>query len=274
MAVIGVLREAETGHFALTPVGELLKSDAPGDWRGNIIRLGEVNYQVWASLLHTVQTGETAFDHVFGMGMFDHYAQHPEYAHSFSQYMVRRTSESAAAITAAYDFSPFQTVVDVGGGYGTLLATILQAKPQLRGILFDLSHVLDRARPLLEAAGVASRCELVAGSFFERVPEGGDAYLLKWIVHDWDDEQALRILMNCHQAMGRTARLLLVEALLPERATDAPEVINLDLTMLVVQKGRERTEAEYRSLLSAAGFSVLAVHPTQQTLRITESVPL
>jgi hypothetical protein len=220
-----------------------------------------------------VRTGETAFDHVFGMGMFDYYARHPEYAHSFSQLMVRRTRESAAAIVAAYDFSPFQTLVDVAGGYGTLLATILKSNPQLRGILFDLPHVVDHARPLLDAEGVASRCELVAGSFFERVPAGGDAYLLKWIVHNWDDDQALRILMHCHQAMGRSAKLLLVEALLPERAEEAPEAIDLDLTMLMAQTGRECSEAEYRALLSRAGFRVLAVHPTQHVLSIIESVP-
>ena len=126
LAVINVVHETGPGGFALTPMGELLKSDAPGDWHGNVIRLSESNCQAWASMLHTVRTGETAFDHVFGMGMFDYFAQHPEYAQSFSRHMARRTRESAAAIAAAYDFSAFQTVVDVGGGYGTLLATILR----------------------------------------------------------------------------------------------------------------------------------------------------
>lgn len=120
---------------------------------------------------------------------------------------------------------------------------------------------------------MASRCDLVAGSFFEHVPEGGDAYLMKWIVRDWDGEQALCILTNCRRVMGRTARLLLVEALLPERAMEAPEVIDLDLAMLMMQKGRERSEAEYRALLDAAGFSVLAIHPTEQMLSIIESAP-
>lgn len=178
LALLGVLAEGEDGRFGLTPVGETLRSDTPNSLRGSAIGVGEGSAHAWLGLLHSARTGETAFNHVFGMSVWEHRPEHPELNDYFNQRMVQGTQRSAAAIVAAYDFSSCHTIADVGGGHGALLAAILQAHPHVRGVLFDQPHVVAGARPLLEAAGVVDRCEIVSGSFFEAVPEGADAYLL------------------------------------------------------------------------------------------------
>ena len=186
--------------------------------------------------------------------------------------MTGRTSQDADAVVAAYDFSVFRTVVDVGGGRGTLLAAILRANPDVRGVLFEQAHVLPGARQYLDAAGLGERCELVAGDFFASVAAGGDAYVLKWIVHDWDDEHALRILERCRQAMPATSRLLMVETVIPP-GNDPSSGKLADLAMLVWTGGKERTEAEYRALLGAAGLKLTRVVPTRSSLSVIEAVP-
>ncbi len=258
LVAAGLLSEDADGRFALTPVGAYLRSDIPGSLRGQIVFEGELA-RAWSALPHTVRTGENAFRHVFGLGIFDHFARNPAV-----QAYVARTQGGAASrvaaslVVASYNFAGVGTVVDVGGGRGTLLAAILRAHPTMRGVLFDRPGVVAEARDGLEAAGLGSRCDIVAGDFFQSVPAGGDAYALRRIIHDWDDEQALRILAACRQAMAGQihgqGRLLLIERVMPERVEQAPAVVVADLIMLVETGGRERTVGEYRALLAAAGF--------------------
>jgi hypothetical protein len=254
LASVGIFAEDDNGRFGLTPLAEPLRSDAPSSLRAFAIMLGEEwSWRPWAHLLHSVTTGHAAFADTYGTEIFEYLGQRPEAGALFDAAMTGRSSQDADAVVAAYDFSAFRTVVDVGGGRGTLLAAILRAHPDARGILFDQPHVIPGARQQLDAAGLGQRCELVAGDFFESVVPGGDAYVLKWIVHDWDDQRALRILGRCRQALPDAGRLLLVETVLPPGNTPSPGKL-ADLAMMVWTGGRERTEAEYRALLAAAGF--------------------
>jgi len=266
LAVVGVLDEVEPGRFALTPFGALLRPGVPGSVRNlALLFVDEPVWRAWGGLLHSVRTGETAFDHVFGMGTFDYFAQNPEAAAIFHEAMTEGTRWAAPAVIAAYDFSRFRTVVDVGGGNGTLIAAILAATPGLRGTVFDLPIGVEGARRHLEAAGVADRCQVVEGDFFRQpLPGGADAYLLKSVIHDWDDERSVAILENCRRAMPAHAKLLLVEPVLPasvERCEAHQRMMMSDLNMLAVAGGRERTEAEFRALFTAAGFGLSAVVP-------------
>jgi len=225
-----------------------------------------------------MHTGEPAFDRVFCMNNFQYWEHNPRAGaihEAFFRTMARSTNPP---IVAAYDYSRFGTIVDVGGSTGALLAAILKAHPDVQGILFDLPHVVAGAEPVLAEAGVSDRCVVVEGSFFDSVPAGGDAYLLKYVIHDWDDERAVAILRRCREVMKPEAVLLLVEQMLPERlevGTAARQVARLDLQMLVLTPGgRERTEREFRSLLTEAGFDLRAVIPTASPFRILEATPL
>ena len=223
-------------------------------------------WRTWGDLLHCVETGESATSYLFGVpNAFAYYAQHPDVNAMMNAGFVANGRVGAAAVVAAYDFSASGTLVDVGGGHGQLLAAILQAHPTLRAILFDQSHVVVGARPLLEAAGVADRCQIVGGDLFTEIPTG-DTYLLMNIIHNWDDAQALAILKNCHQAMRPQTTILLIEQLLPTHispsATTQSQTL-ADLNMLVRTGGRQRTEQEFRALLGAAGFDLVGVIPTQ-----------
>jgi hypothetical protein len=204
-----------------------------------------------------VRTGETAFHHAHGTGVFDYLAGHPELASVFNAAMTGNSPAHARLVAATYDFSRMSLVVDVGGGHGRLLATILERYPRLRGILFDLPHVIEGARQILNAAGVVDRCELVGGSFFEAVPAGGDAYILRNIIHDWEDDQAVAILTNCRRAMGTGARVLLVERYLATDPHEALPVLHADLEMLVNVGGRERTTDEYATLLARSDLRLV-----------------
>ena len=281
LALLGVLAEHDDGRFSLGPLGRHLlagapdgTAGAPGSLRTEALIHGEEFYRTWGSLLSSVETGAPASRHLYGTSTWEHRAAHPELNEHFNRFMAAMTGQVAAAVLAAYDFSPYRTLVDVGGGHGALLAPILRAHPHLEGVLFDQPHVLAGARAYLEAAGVAARCRLVAGDFFAAVPPGADAYLLKWIIHDWDDDRAVAILRTCRAAIGGGAgKVLLVERLLPARAAQAPGTIYGDLTMLVVEGGRERTEAEYRALLAAAGLALVRVVPTGSDFSVLEAVP-
>jgi O-methyltransferase domain len=225
-------------------------------------------------MLHSVRTGQPAFDHVFGVPLFQYFPAHPEAARIFDDAMTSRSGQENAAIVAAYDFAAAHTVVDVGGGQGTLLTSILHAHPEARGVLFDLPHVLTPARTRMESTGHATRWECVAGDFFTAVPAGGDCYLLKKVIHDWDDERAQRILTNCRTAMSDTGRLLLMEPLIPP-GNEASFNKLLDLLMLVWNAGgRERTEREHQDLLASAGFHLSCVIPTRSGISIIEAVPV
>jgi hypothetical protein len=216
--------------------------------------LNESHWRPWGHLLHSVRTGETAFDHVHGAGLFDYLAEHAEASALFNQGMAGNSPAHARLVARTYDFSSMTKVIDVGGGRGRLIATILAEHEHLRGILFDQPHVIESARETLDEAGVADRCELVGGSFFDAVPQGGDAYILRNIIHDWQDDQAIAILTACRRAMVDGARLILVERRLADDPREALPVLHADLEMLVNVGGRERTTEEYAGLLVRSGF--------------------
>ena len=255
LASEGVFEELEEGQFTLTPLAEPLRSDAPNSLRARAIFDGEEwNWHPWGNLLHSTKTGGSAFDHTYGMAVFDYLKETPEAATSFDSLMAAQTRPWALSVADAYDFADIGTLVDVGGGYGALLAAILTAHPHLKGVLVELPHVVAGARPKLEEAGLAGRCQTVAGDFFQSVPDGGDAYILKHVLHDWDDDRCVSILGNCRRAISNEDRLLVIEILIAP-GNEPGYGKYLDLNMLVLTKGRERTEEQYRTLFEAAGFT-------------------
>lgn len=262
LAGVGLFDEVTPRVFSLTPLGAGLRDDVEGNLRANILMLlSPSEWEPWGQLLHTARTGETAFDHVHGMGRFQYLTEHPDEARIFDRAMTSNTALSGRAILARYDFSGIERLVDVGGGHGLLLATILQAYPTMRAILFDRPEVVQGAPPLLEAAGVADRCDVRSGDFFEHVPDGGDVYVLRQIIHDWNDEAATRILQNCHDAMPANGKIAVIERRLEPDYRKALLVLHLDMQMLVALGGGERTDDEYRSLFAAAGFGLSAIAP-------------
>jgi hypothetical protein len=273
LASVGVFTEARPGHFALTPLAALLRTATPDSMRALVIGNNEEPYRAWGELLHSVRTGEAAFDHLYGVRVFDYFAQHPAADRVFNEAMIGGTTQIADGVVGAYDFSPFGTVVDVGGGYGTLLAAILRSNPTARGILFDQPHVVACAEEHLTAAGVTDRCARLGGDFFAAVPSGGDAYVLAQILHDWDDDRSVAILKQCRRAMPGHGKLLVIELVLPPG--EEPFFGKwLDLHMLVMTPGRERTAAEYDALFRAAGFVLARVVPTPPGPSVVEAVPV
>ncbi len=274
LASEGVFIELDEGRFGMTPLAEPLRSDAPASLRHRAIFDGtEYSWRPWGQLMHSVVTGEPAFDQLFGTRFFDYLRQHPTAAARFDALMVEQTQPWARAILDAYDFSGIGTLVDVGGGYGALLAAILNAHPGLRGVLYDLPHVVEGARPRLSAASVADRCQAIAGDFFTAVPQGGDSYLLKNILHDWDDDQCIVILRNCRRVVPEEGRLLVVEVIIPP-SSEPHYGHYFDLNMLVLLTGRERTEAEYRTLFEATNFALSRVVETASDVSVIEGRPV
>lgn len=270
----GVVVEHEHRRFGLSPLGELLRSDVPGSLRGWATMVGMPFHRYpWTDLYETIRTGESAFDRVHGREIFEYLAAHPEDAEIFDQAMISLSTGEVESIVAAYDFSCFRTIVDVGGGRGGLLAAILAANPTLQGVLFDMPTVVAEAGEELSVPDVLGRCKVVGGDFFDSVPDGADAYLLSAVIHDWDDDRAVSILKNCRAAMAGTARLLLVEIVLPDGA--AASIGKLaDLEMLVMTAGgRERTEAEHRALLAHAGLRLTRIVPGVGLTSLVEAVP-
>jgi SAM-dependent methyltransferase len=251
LVIEDVLSEDEHGHFALTPVGESLTS-----LRGAAIVRAELYYQSAAALLDTVVEGGTAFDRVHGERFFEHLGHHPAHDAAFESSMAGRAEQEAKAVVDAFDFAGIRRLVDVGGGRGVLLAAILRAHPTMFGVLMDREAATLPAQAHLQAAGLSDRAECVAGDFFVSVPASADAYVLSRVIHDWGDADARRILATCRQAMRPDSRLLIIEAILPERARDRPAAIRMDLHMLLLLGARERTEAEFRALLDSTGFDV------------------
>jgi O-methyltransferase domain len=271
---VGVVAELENRQFALTPLSELLRSDVPGSLRGWATMVGMPFHRYpWTDLYETVLTGESAFDRVHGTKVFDYLAEHPEDAAIFDAAMTSISTNESVSIAKAYDFSRFNTIVDVGGGRGGLLAAILSANPHLQGVLFDVPTVVAGIDDELAAAEVVGRCEVVSGDFFDSVPDGADAYLLSAIIHDWDDDQAVQILRTCRAAMTDGACVLLAEIVLPEGP--APSMGKLaDLEMLVMTAGgRQRTEAEHRTLLGQAGLRLTRTIPSTSMVSLVEAVP-
>jgi hypothetical protein len=274
LAELGIVERHDDGRFALSPLGQGLRSDVPGSLHAIARFWGhEYNRRPWLGMAHSVRTGEPAVEHVFGMNWVEYLSAHPDVAAIFNAGMTGFTAQATAAVVAAYDFGSFDTIVDIGGGNGTLIAAVLEAYPDACGIVFDLPHVRDDAVQRLMAAGLASRCEFVGGDFFEAVPAGAGAYLLKWVLHDWDDRRCIAILRSCRRAMAAAGRVVIVERLLPADNTPAPDAVFGDVTMLVHTGGRERTAAEYRALLEAADLRLTRIVPTTTAYSLLEAAP-
>ena len=271
LASIGVVEESANRQFALTPMGALLRRDnrrSLAPWAAFIGTAA--HWQAWSNLSRSIETGESAFRFTHGADVWEYRREHPAEGNLFDASMTAQTRSADTALVDAYDFSKYPVVADIGGGRGALLAAILLANPGIRGILFDQPHVLTAAPELLDAAGVADRCDIVAGSFFESVPSGADAYVLKWIIHDWQDAEAITILEKCHAAMPADGRALLVERLV-EGPNVGPEAKWIDMQMLVMAGGRERTLAQFEELLGRAGLRLVDVTPTSGTLVVLEA---
>jgi hypothetical protein len=275
LCALGVFSVSPSGYYSLNSVGRMLRSDVPGSWRAGIrFTTGPVRWRCWSQLLETVKTGANASERVLGMQLFEFYAANPMQSKIHDDAMRSFSAGHAAAIVAAIDLRQARLVVDVGGGTGELLAAILAANSNVCGVIFDLPNVANHVADVLAAHQVADRCVIERGSFFESVPGHGDVYLLKHVIHDWDDERAAEILRCCRRCMPRDARLLLVERKLPEFADHdgSAETFMTDLEMLVMSPGgRERTETEFRKLLRDAGFNYLQTLPTASPSHIFEA---
>jgi hypothetical protein len=261
LAAFGLVNEGADGKFSLTPLGRLIRSDASHGFRANLLWWGKYRWRVWANLLHSVRTGDSARRHVFGSDGFAQFNDDPEAASIFNSAMTEVSGMIADSVARSCDFDTMRTMVDVGGGQGTLLSGILTAHRGARGILFDLPHVVDGARRELMRADVLDRCEIVTGDFFDSVPAGGDAYLLKAVLHDWNDEKSIAILRNCHAAATKGAKVLVIEQIMPERivASEYHQRVTVrDLNMLVMLHGRERTLRDFRGLFEAAGLDFVS----------------
>ena len=271
LASLGVFAETAPGSFALTPLGETLRSDAPDSVRNfAITETAPGHWLPWGRLHESLRSGQPMAREALGMELWDWYATNPEEAGFFSAAMGNLSALAASELVRVYDFSAVQTVADVGGAHGVLLTAVLRANPAARGILFDLPHVIATAENAIAAEGLSQRCELVSGDFFEEVPKGADLHLLKQIVHDWDDERATRLLQNCHRALNPAGKLLLVEMVIPPDNQPSPAQA-MDLNMLVMLGGRERTEEEYDHLFQTAGFRLERVIPTHSPFSVIEA---
>jgi hypothetical protein len=274
LASLGIFAEDEHGRFALTPLAQLLRTGVPGSLRAAVLYQGDPVFQhVWRDLLHTVTTGENGFQHIYGMDGWAYREQNPNFNAIFNDYMTEVTGPDAAAVAAAYDFSGMSKLVDIGGGQGVLIAAILQANPMLHGVVFDQPHVISGAQSILAALGVSDRCDVVGGDFFAELPQGMDGQILKSVIHDWDDADSLLILKNCRRAIQPQGKLLLVEFVIPVGNTPHPGKLS-DINMLVALGGQERTEAQFRTLLSDAGFRLTRIIPIQTGRSIIEAVPV
>lgn len=273
LAAIGIFHEDAGRRFALNATAEYLRRDHPLSV-DPVTRMFGADYQwrSWGALRHSVDTGGNAAVHALGVDVWEHRRRHPGDGDLFDAAMRTLSRESIDAVLAAHDFAAYGVVVDVGGGTGALLAAVLGAGPAARGVLVDQAHVVAGAAPVLAAAGVADRVDVVAGDFFADVPRGGDAYLLRRILHDWTDPDADRILRRLHAAMGPQARLVVVDAVVGPPNTD-PDSAFLDLMMLVSAGGRERTEPEWRALLAAAGFRLVETTRATGSSHVLVAVP-
>ncbi len=271
LASFDVFDQLPDGRFANTPRSEYLRSDTPGSMRA-LARMygGAPLWQAWAGLEHSLRSGEPAFAHIHGSPIFKFLAADPESARRFDEGMVASSRLLNETLVDAYEWNRFGTLVDVAGGVGSTLAAILRANPNIQGVLFDVPHVIERGRDYLAGQGMATRCRTEAGSFFEAIPGGGDAYFMKHIIHDWDDEDCLRILRNCKAAMPDHAKLLVCEKVIPPG--NEPSIAKImDLVMLTLTDGgRERTEPEFRALFARAGLHLARVVPTKSDNSILE----
>lgn len=273
LASAGVFAETEQGYFNLTPLAASLQSGIPGSMRAMAIMFGEEQYQAWGDILYSLRTGESAFEHLYGVPMFRYFVENPEPGEIYEEAMTSVSAAEKIEIVKSYDFSYIHKLVDVGGGHGSFISAILKANPKMQGILFDQPYVIEGAKDLIKAEGLTERCELVAGNFYESVPSGGDAYSLKHVLHGHNDEEAIAILKNCHQAMVENAKLLLVERMVVPSGPDAFLAKFLDLNMMMlVTGGCQRTETEYRNIIEASGFELTKIVPTKAGVSVIESI--
>jgi SAM-dependent methyltransferase len=272
LASLGVFDMSEDRRFSLTPMSRALLTDAPNSLRDMAIYMGEAFHLLpWGEIVYTIKTGEPAAEKVFGMPWWQYFEQNEEARNIFNNAMTSFSASIAPAIAMTYDFSNINTLVDVAGGHGLLLATILKANPHMKGVLFDQPSVIEGAGALLEEQGVHDRVELSSGNFFESVPVGGDAYIMKHIIHDWNDEDSIKILRNIHRAMNPAGRVLLVESVLPPG--NEPSLGKfIDLEMLIFLQGKERTESEFRELFAASGFELTRIVHNPSPLSVVEGV--
>ena len=272
LATVGLFDEEAPRRFKLTLAGQTLRTDVPGSTHPMALWItSPFHFRVYAELMHSVRTGQPAAEKVTGMPVFEYFARDRELSEVFNNAMTAFSEPVVAAVLEAYDFGGIGLLVDVAGGHGAVLGAILERYPAMRGILFDLEHVVTGAEPRLAARGVAGRCQTQHGDFFQSVPPGGDAYVMKHIIHDWDDERALTILQNIHRAMGgKRGRVILIESVIPPgNQPDLGKVI--DLEMMAMPGGRERTAEEFRALFARAGFELTRVVPTQSPLSVVEA---
>ena len=265
---LGLFAEDEQKRFSLTPLSDWLQSDVPGSQRATAVIVGDLLYRAWGELLYSVQSGSVAFEKVHGMAFFDYLSKNPEQASVFDE-AVGMHAWATTAILEAYDFSGIQVLADIGGGNGSAIKAILKKYPGMRGILFDMPVVAERAKGNIQAAGLANRCQVIGGSFFESVPSGAHAYIMRHVIHDWDDEKSARILKNVHGAMGKDGKLLLAEYVMPPGNTPSM-ARGSDLVMLVISGGKERTEEDFRALYERAGFCLTKIVPTKAGICVIE----
>ena len=269
LASRGIFAEGEPRLFSLTPLAEPLQSDVPGSKRALALMSGDEQFRAWAEIVYSIKTGEIAFEKVFGKPIFEYLRGNPDKAKIFDAAMVGIHGRESDVILDAYDFDGVGVLVDIGGGNGSQITGILQKYTGMKGVLFDLPHVIERAKNPIESASLSGRCELVSGSFFDAVPEGADAYMMRHIIHDWDDDKSLTILRNCYRAMSADSKLLVVESVIPPGNEPFGGKF-LDLVMLLIPGGKERTEDEYRTLFGEAGFELTRVIPTSTEISIVE----
>jgi hypothetical protein len=269
LASVGIFAEGQARHFSMTPLAQPLQSNVSGSKRALALMAGDEQFRSWSEIAYSIQTGKRAFDKVFGEPIFDYLGQHADKARIFDAAMVGIHGRESSSITEAYDFSGIGVLADIGGGNGSQITAVLQKFTRLKGILFDLPHVVARAREAMGTARVLDRCQLVGGNFFENVPDGADACMLRHIIHDWEEEKALTILRNCHKAMSLSAKLLVIESIIPPGNEPFAGKF-LDLVMLLIPGGKERTEDEYRQLFEKAGFDLTRIVPTDTSISILE----
>ena len=273
LASVGVFREDDYRRFVMTPLAAQLQSDLPNSQRALAIMVGEEHYACWAELLHSIRTGKTAFEKIYGEPIFDWMSKHAEQAAVFDKAIVAVHGRETGAMLEAYDFSSIGTLADVGGGNGSVIRGVMAKYPKMRGMLCDLPGVIERAKPLVADEGLADRLQTMPTNFFESVPPGADAYLLRHIIHDWNDEQSVQILRNVRRAMSKDGRVLLIEGIIPP-GNDPSFSKLLDLNMLVIPGGKERTEGEYRDLYEAAGFRLSSITATKSDVSVIEGRPV
>jgi SAM-dependent methyltransferase len=273
LASVGVFHEGDGRLFSQTPASDVLRSNAKPSLRNMAMLLGDRwHSSAWGELAWTVESGLPGTQKIFGMNLFEYLSQHPEEAVNFNNAMADLSGRDGPAVVASYDFSRFERIVEVGGGSGALLAAILQSAPKLRGVLLDLPYVIEQASKAPMLASYAARCEFAGGSFFDAVPAGADAYILKHVIHDWDDERAAQILANCRKAIRPGGKLLVVERVVgPPNQPDPAKL--MDLEMMVLPGGLERSEPEWRSLLAASGFRLDRIITMPAPQSILEATP-